>query len=71
MTIFTYRVFYRFEHDDVEYAALIEETSEQNARNALMSREPITITRVEVVGAGSVLADTPKDADQWARKAKR
>ena len=47
--IYTYRVYYKFEHDDTEYAVTVEETSEENARRSVFSSEPLTVTRVEVI----------------------
>lgn len=49
MRIHTYRVFYRYADDEAEYAAMLEARSKAEARAAILSAEPITITRVEVL----------------------
>ena len=50
MTINTYRVVYRYDDDDTEYAALVDETSPAAAVAALLWRdEPVIVVRVELV----------------------
>lgn len=49
MKINTYRVVYRFENDNTEYDALVDETSSTAAAAAIQRRDSIIIVRVELL----------------------